>query len=56
MYKSGTNILNSGGTVVDTQSTAKNIVSCCGLVTDVHSDLVGTVQYNKTTKAAILVL
>lgn len=55
MSKVGTNIINTGGVVVDSQSTTKNVVSGTGQVTEIHSDLVGTVQYNKTTKSAILI-
>lgn len=54
MYKSGTDILNSGGTVVDIQSTTTNVTSGFGRVTEIHSNLVGTVQYNKITKTATL--
>jgi hypothetical protein len=55
MYKSGTNILNSGGTAVDVQSTTANVTSVPGQVTEIHSNLVGTVQYNKLTKSAVLI-
>lgn len=55
MSKVGTNIINTGGVVVDIQTTTANVTSFPSQVTEVHSNLVGTVQYNKTTKAAILI-
>lgn len=54
MSKVGTNIVNTGGVLVDNQSTSINVTSFPGQVTELHSDLVGTVIYNKITKTAIL--
>jgi hypothetical protein len=54
MSKVGTNIINTGGVVVDTQTKTVSVTSGTGQVTEVHSDLVGSISYNKTTKVAIL--
>lgn len=54
MSKVGTDIINTGGTLVDNQSKNIEVTSGTGQVTEAHSNLLGTVQYNKITKAAIL--
>ncbi len=56
MSLSGTNIINTGGITVDTQSTDVHIpFSGGGQVTEAHSTLVGRVRYNKITKTALLI-
>jgi hypothetical protein len=56
MSLSGTNIINTGGVVVDVQSTTANVTSFPGQVSLAHSNLVGTVQYNTITKTAVLIV
>lgn len=55
MSKVGTNIINTGGVLVDTQAKTATVTSGVGQVTEAHSDLVGSISYNKITKIATLV-
>lgn len=55
MTQQGTNILNVGGTQVDSKSKDVVVTSAPNQVTLLHSDLVGTIVYNKTTKKATLI-
>jgi len=55
MSQVGTSIINTGGVEVNNASKLVNVTSCCSQVTLVHSNLLGTVIYNKTSKTAILV-
>ncbi len=56
MSLSGTNIINTGGVTIDTQSTDIYIpFSGSGQVSLSHSTLVGTVRYDKITKTAVLI-
>jgi len=54
MSKVGTDIINTGGVLVDTQTKTINITSGTGQVTEINSNLAGVVSYNKVTKSAIL--
>lgn len=54
MSQSGTNIINTGGALVDSQTMVRQVTSGTGQVTNVHSNLVGTITYNNTTSTAIL--
>jgi hypothetical protein len=54
MSQSGTDIINTGGVLVDDQSFTRQVTSGTGQVTIIHSNLIGTVSYNKTTSTAIL--
>lgn len=55
MSKVGTNIINTGGVMVDTPQTKTiNITSGIGQVTEIDSNLAGVISYNKVTKSAIL--
>ena len=59
MSKVGTNIVNTGGTLVGTQSKLVNVVTAptpeVNQISGAHSDLVGVVTYNKITKQATLI-
>ena len=54
MSKVGTDIINTGGILVDTQTKTINITSGTGQVTEINSNLAGVISYNKVTKSAIL--
>lgn len=54
MSKLGTDIINTGGTLVDNQTKTVNIISGTGQVTEPHSDLIGVVIYDKINKTATL--
>ena len=54
MSQSGTDIINTGGVLVDDQSFTRQVTSGTGQVTNVHSNLIGIVSYNKTTSTATL--
>ena len=54
MSKIGTDIINTGGILIDTQTKTVNVNSGIGQVTETNSNLVGIVSYNKTTKSATL--
>lgn len=55
MSKVGTNIVNTGGVLVDNQSKVVNVTSVSGQVTLGHSNLLGTVRYDKVAKTATLI-
>lgn len=54
MSKVGTDIINTGGVLIDDLTKTINITSGTGQVTEINSNLAGVVSYNKITKAAIL--
>lgn len=54
MSQSGTDIINTGGVLVDNQTSTRQVTSGTGQVTVIHSDLIGTISYDNTTKTAIL--
>lgn len=54
MSQSGTDIINTGGVLVDDQSLTRQVTSGTGQVTVIHSNLIGTVTYDNTTSTAIL--
>lgn len=55
MSQSGTNIINTGGVLVDNQTKVVHVASGTGQVTLGHSDLLGTVRYDKVLKTASLI-
>lgn len=55
MSKVGTDIINTGGVLVNNESKTINVLTTPGHVSIGHSDLLGTVLYNKVTKTASLV-
>lgn len=54
MSKVGTNIINTGGVLVNDISKNIIVTSCCSQVTLGHSDLLGVVHYDKVNKTATL--
>lgn len=54
MSKVGTDIINTGGVLVDNQTKTVNVTSGIGQVTELNSNLVGIVSYDKITKSATL--
>ena len=55
MSKVGTDIINTGGVLVDNQTKTVNVTSGTGQVTEANSNLVGVVTYDKIAKTAILI-
>lgn len=55
MSKVGTDIINTGGTASTPQIINTNVTSGPGQVTEINSNLVGTVIYNKVNKTATLI-
>lgn len=56
MSKVGTNMVNTGGTIVSSDSRSLNTTILNQLHTPTSSFKAGTLQYNKTTKTAVLVI
>lgn len=54
MSKVGTDIINTGGVLIDNQTKTVNVTSGTGQVTELNSNLVGIISYNKVTKSATL--
>ena len=55
MSKVGTDIINTGGVLVGNQIKTVSVTSGTGQVTEVNSNLVGVITYDKIAKTAILV-
>lgn len=55
MNKVGTDIINIGGTLVNSQTKTVTVSSGTGQVTKLNSNLVGTIVYDKASKTAVLI-
>ena len=55
MSKVGTNIINTGGITASISTKTVNVTAGTGQVTEINSNLVGTVIYDKSLKTATLV-